>query len=568
VEGKVMDRLLHVSQQELPGIAAEHQFRTIGDAARIVEPGDTVLIHTGVYRETVVIEGSGSARRPITFTAAPAANVMVTGADRVTGWTKAEGPHHIFFIPWTHVFIPDKPSRAHPDDDAHLLIGRCEQVIVSNYLLRQVLRREELARGTFFVDEPNQRLYAWADNDADLNKTPAEVSVRGTLWDSRGRHVHTRGIRFRYAANVAQHGAAHFHDYAVVEDCIFERMNSGGADLFDPCVGVTVRRCTFQDNGQQGFTTDRSHKLRMTDCLVRNNNTKNFQRSWEAGGNKIWMSDGVIVEKCQFAENRGEGLWFDCSNTNATVRNCLFAFNESAGLFYEISYGLHAHDNVFVGNGCYQEATRDAACGLLLSESPDCVIERNLFIGNRDGISFREHPRSTNSLDEKGKSVWIWSHDVTVCNNIMAYNSEAQTWGFFAVSDQRHLPQAMQDPTTIGNPAKELWDRYQESADGEFPTGLSLEKLNISLRDNFYAVADDQEIFHWGAPQVRNKRYPNLDEVRGELGLEQGSVVGEFQFRDYLTLDFRVPVDSPVLKMGCYPKGKVPGVRLGILRAR
>ena len=33
------------------------------------------------------------------------------------------------------------------------------------------------------------------------------------------------------------------------------------------------------------------------------------------------------------------------------MRNCLIADNEDAGIFDEISYSLHALDNVIVGNG-------------------------------------------------------------------------------------------------------------------------------------------------------------------------------------------------------------------------
>ena len=50
---------------------------------------------------------------------------------------------------------------------------------------------------------------------------------------------------------------------------------------------------------------------------------------------------------------------------------------------------------------------------------------------------------------------------------------------------------------------------------------------------------------------------------RRTLKLEGGSQAGEVRFADFLTRDFRVPPDSPVLKMGCYPKGDVPGVVLG-----
>ncbi len=66
----------------------------------------------------------------------------------------------------------------------------------------------------------------------------------------------------------------------------------------------------------------------------------------------------------------------------------------------------------------------------------------------------------------------------------------------------------------------------------------------------------------------RHKRYATPGEVRAELKLESGGQAAEFRVENVQSRDFRVPADSPALKMGCYPKGEVPGARLGTLPAR
>ena len=66
-----LGRTWHVAPQALPGIEPTAQFRTIGEAAVRVAPGDTVLIHGGTYREYVLVEKSGTAAQPIRFVAAP-----------------------------------------------------------------------------------------------------------------------------------------------------------------------------------------------------------------------------------------------------------------------------------------------------------------------------------------------------------------------------------------------------------------------------------------------------------------------------------------------------------------
>lgn len=66
-------------------------FATIQQAANVAQPGDTVLIRGGVYRETVIPANSGSAAAPITYEPFGNESVTIDGADPVTGWTSAQG---------------------------------------------------------------------------------------------------------------------------------------------------------------------------------------------------------------------------------------------------------------------------------------------------------------------------------------------------------------------------------------------------------------------------------------------------------------------------------------------
>jgi len=541
----VKGKTWYVSGKMLVNIEREEQVRTIAQAAALVEPGDTVIIHDGIYREYVEIEKSGKLNNPITFQAAAGAGVIMTGADQINKWTGEKGYGRIYSTPWPHKFITWNQHNIHPDDDYHRLTGRCEQVFVNGYALRQVLERDKLARGTFYVDLDGERLYVWNYDNQDVSsrKVTVEASIRDRILTIKGDNVVVKGIRFRYAANRAQRGAVEFSgSHLTVEDCIFEYTNAGGAGFRGE--DITVRRCTFQHNGQLGFGASRAHRLRMTGCTVRNNNIKGFNRGWEAGGNKICLARGVVFESSTFVENRGDGIWFDIGNEDCTVRNCLIAFNEDAGIFYEISYGLHAHDNVIVGNGLAgTPGAWGANAGISISSSPDCLIERNLLVGNKEGFSFREQTRSTPRIDDR-KSVPVWNHDHIIRNNVIALNRDAQTWGWFDISDNRHWP--------------------AQNTDGD-ADGLSLEKLKLTLRDNLYFAGPGAELFNWGVTWKKNKRYQSLEQVQDELGLEQGSKLAELMLNDFSALDFRVPAGSPAVKMKCYPKGAIPGVKLGIV---
>jgi len=73
-----------VSEKPLASVPAENQFRTISEAVAKAEPGDTIEIHSGVYREQVVIptSKSGTKERPLRLIAAPMAKNCVGGESR------------------------------------------------------------------------------------------------------------------------------------------------------------------------------------------------------------------------------------------------------------------------------------------------------------------------------------------------------------------------------------------------------------------------------------------------------------------------------------------------------
>lgn len=549
----VPGRVWGVSLTPLPSVPAAQQFRSIGEAAKFVRPGDTVMIHSGVYRESVTVSASGTTSLPIRFEAAPDAKVVVTGTDLVTGWQKEPGPDNIFSAAWPYSFLGYSHAHAHPDDDYDLLIGRVEQVFVENYPLHQVLRRDQLSRGTFFVDLDAKRLYAWSAGNQDLNSIPVEASTRDVLWHCAGDYVETRGLRFRDAASAAQQGAADFGGQGdVIRDCVFERASGQGADFHAPA--QLVQDCIFRDNGQMGFsasgyTTEGAPGIRITGCLLQNNNTKGFSRDWEAGGSKVCFVRRMVIDHCRVLDNHGPGLWFDIGCDGCEVKNCLIEDNEDAGLFYEISYGLYAHDNVILGNGLFDRpGAWGAQAGICLSSSPGCTVERNLLIANREGFDFREQERTTPRIGapKDSKEVAVWNHDETIRHNVLADNRDAQVWGWFDVLDERHWPRAMQTTGTLENPA-----------------GRCLETLSIVFAGNLYDNSDGQGLFHWGTAWGRHKYYDDLAAVHRELGLEQGSVVAPLRFADSLTDDFRLPPGSPALKMDCCPHGTVPGVEVG-----
>lgn len=538
---------------------AERPWKTVTKAAASVGPGDVVVIHEGVYRERVVAKVDGTAQRPIRFEAAPGEWIVLTGADRLTGWTKAPGEDPVYTIAWPHRFNTYSQAMTHPGDDYHRLIGRCEQVFVNGYASRQVLSATQLAPGTFFADVTNKLLLVWDSANGDLNKADVEASVRPEILRVEGAYVQVRGLRFRYAANSAQHGAvvlAGHHN--VLEDCVIEEANASGAAFLGE--DIVVRRCVFRENGQLGFGANRAHRLLFTECAVEHNNTKNFSRGWEAGGNKLVLCRGAVLERSRFLRNRGNGIWFDIGNEQCVVRHCLIADNEDAGIFYEISYSLHAHDNVIVGNGFAPTAGAwGAQAGISLSSSPDCVIERNLIVGNREGFNFREQLRTTPTIENKqGRAVW--NHDEIVRHNIIAHNRDAQVWGWFDVKDNRHWPAKEATPaadSAVPPPAKpgDIAAGYGANSDRSQPVGLTLEKLNLRFEDNVYFAGAAQGLFKWGTAWGKHRQYGTLAEFQAALGIDRGGSFVAPPFADLHARDFRLRPDAGLLLRANQPQG-------------
>ena len=75
----------------------ERPFRTIAPAALAAQPGDTILVHPGVYRQRVVPARGGEKDKPITYLSAQPGQAVIKGSDVFTPkWERVEGPEPIF----------------------------------------------------------------------------------------------------------------------------------------------------------------------------------------------------------------------------------------------------------------------------------------------------------------------------------------------------------------------------------------------------------------------------------------------------------------------------------------
>jgi hypothetical protein len=84
-----------------PGTSQSSPFKTINRCAQAMQQGDTCMIASGTYRETVTPVNSGAAGAPITFQAAPGATVIVSGTEPLGGWTPYSGNIYSADLAWS-----------------------------------------------------------------------------------------------------------------------------------------------------------------------------------------------------------------------------------------------------------------------------------------------------------------------------------------------------------------------------------------------------------------------------------------------------------------------------------
>src|SRR4051794_15132548 len=210
-------------------------FRTINRAAALAQPGDTVVVHAGEYREWVVPRRGGlSDRRRITYEAAAGERVVIKGSERLGGWEpaggsvwKAEVPNSLFgaFNPFAEevegdwiVYAERDTPRKHLGDvylegrSFYEVTGLAE---VSDPPLRTEIlddwtgtpdrvRDPEQTRHVWYAEVGPDVTTIWANfQGADPNEALVEINVRRSVFYPTEHHldyITVRGFELAHAA--------------------------------------------------------------------------------------------------------------------------------------------------------------------------------------------------------------------------------------------------------------------------------------------------------------------------------------------------------------------------------
>ena len=530
---------------------AERPLKTIAAAAKLAEPGDTVVVKAGLYREAVPLRRSGTPGAPITFLAEPKGSVVISGADVIAGWARLPGDAPIYRVAWPHQFAVNhrngKAIEHHPHQNP--VWGRAEQVIVDGRQLIPVgtfdaLRkawaerpqpakpttppdalRPETWAGMFAVDTSKKELYLWLADGSDPNAHAVEAATRGLVmgvnpWQLRQGigHVHVRGFVFRYGASWCQRGIVWLHGrHNVLEDCLIEDASGGGVRVAGAMRRCIIRRCGHVGGGAGGDGFLNEDSLWLRNCW------KPIKRGWDAGGFKMAKTDGGVFRRCVFRRNGGPGLWLDIHVRNVLITECVFEENEQSGLFIEISRDITAMRNLAVGNGTGVVQAPGkvgwGTAGIKVAESMNCVLAFNTCVHNKNGIALREQGPRTLKTDDFGEVPYHNTRHVIV-GNVCAWNKEYQMglWydnSFFGwhPSEKRKFKTEAAYEADLETQAKPKYDPSQQA---------------MLIDRNLYCAGEGQGLALYGVPwRPKHAKCTTLDAFRAKTGFDAHSRVGD-----------------------------------------
>jgi parallel beta-helix repeat protein len=445
-----------------PGTEAE-PFATIQAGLNAAQPGDTVDLFSGVYRDqNPTFVRSGTTAAPISLQAAPGASVTVSGSDVLGGWTQVGASGVYTHANFTHYFGEWSANPADARDEAR------NQLFVNGSYVPEVSSQSAIKPGSFYINPSTKTVYANLAGNANPNQKTIEADVTGgPLLNTNGNsNLVIKGLNFVHDANAPQDAAAVQVENGssnVVIDTVSVRY-AAGAGISVTGNNDTIRNSQFDYNGQEGIHASNANNLLVKNSETAYNNTlpgKQFDPGWEAGGNKFAHTTGTVVNGLVSHNNIGSGIWFDVDNQNATIENSI-SHDNGQGIHYEISYGGKIYNNLVYKNQYKNdtlnfdptqlEPSAPMAYGIFVSSSAGVQVYNNTAVYNdRSGISVSGPVRD----DGNGHNVYSYAADLK--NNLVAMNdaytgsiSAGSTRDMFEYQVFNGGPNAVRDPALVG----------------------------------------------------------------------------------------------------------------------
>ncbi len=421
---------LHVSTQgnDSNSGSIEAPLLTIQKAAEIVQPGQTIIIHEGTYREYINPPiGGNSPDNRVTFKSADGATVLIKGSEEIKEWLPAEGRLWKIELD-TSFFEGYNPYTLQVDGD-YQNYGQWHtrgDVYVNNSPLseRKTLKEAEETDYTWYTTTSGGVTTIYANfGEYNPKEELIEINVRELIFfatDTDVNYITLDGLRFLHAApnwqapntgdndpNRLLHVGAVGSNMGtgwIIENSeiahsktagIMFGENAGPESSFEDVTQFgdhIIRNNYIHKNGQYGIAGQKGiSRSEISGNRIESINYRNEFGGYEPAGIKIWNSSDVLIEHNAIQHvvanqsnlSQAYCIWIDYANQGTRItRNFLIADKQTTtALFLEANVGPTLVDNNVI---------IDKKEGAIMVYSGGSIFAHNLFINSNFDFRIQE----------------------------------------------------------------------------------------------------------------------------------------------------------------------------------
>ena len=442
--------------------------KTIQQAAEQAQPGDTISVAPGIYRERIAPPRGGQRDRPIIYRSEKPHAAIVRGSAIWTPKWNRKAPQ-VWSGILEEALFPDTSHRdggnpfliplsstpggrnGKPESDRKIpksdptIIFSLGQVFIDGNIIDQAPKEAEMLEtaNTWYYDAGSHQLMIhFADDKPE--KHVVEVTNQRRLFAPHKRHlayITVEGFIFEHCGNQyptnfweADHpewqqagavGTRSGRNWVIRGNTIrfangigIDLGNEGNAQVdleygdngsASGSSGHIIENNVLSDNGAGGTASYHGTLLTLRGNVIERNNRLQFSgpKRWESAGIKVHAAQKSIIENNLVRDNYGVGIWCDeGAGMNTQIRGNLIMNHKAAGLDFEIGSAPPSivANNVFINNNV---AIRARLSGGL-------TIMHNFIVDSqRAGIEF--------TTDPKHGGGWSAAHNA-IYNNLFMGN--------------------------------------------------------------------------------------------------------------------------------------------------
>lgn len=492
--------------------SSSHPFKTISAVAKILRPGERVLIRGGIYREVIQpARGGEGPDKMISYEAFPGEEVMIKGSAELNPEHFSVSTHWIFtkheaytedsvkqpVTIWEYSFNGAEFDGYNPFGMLNLLhdreylqyqkvrmdphFKRRGMLFLNGKALEQVLRPIDLAEkehGAFWVEHNGMRIHV----RFPLNSSPFDYTIEATVREQLFvpqkyglGYIRISGITFSQCGNgfpVPQRGiiSSSRGNHWMIEDCTIEWANSLGIDLgnemwhtpFEPGLGYhIVRRNIIRNCGIGGLQALGANSLLVEDNLFENIGWQNAEQAWESGAIKFHKAVNTLIRRNIFRNIVfAPGIWLDyLSNKNCRITRNVFTDILSArgAIYIEVSRNHCLVDqNFFHKITCQYWISGEYGAGgsALYTDGSDSIEFRNNLIFDVENGGYTDYLNAERIVGTRG-GLTRW-HKVTDNIYVQCNKYAIEFANEYNFSDGNIFVSMPPGYLRIGNPAPTL----------------------------------------------------------------------------------------------------------------